>query len=164
MKAILERLIRADSEARRLSDYRSDPDFAEFREAAREARLLLAPGIGLEKPWRVVLGGSPDKPAFRTRFATYQEAKRAACELNPGLAPVVISARLPPATTRAQRARLKKLFEDSPSLSHRSRPERWRAFRAFRSTVQPEFGHSKTVMVEWCGMWLGIEPDGHCHS
>ena len=20
------------------------------------------------------------------------------------------------------------------------------------------------VMVEWSGMWLGIEPDGHCHS
>lgn len=38
-------------------------------------------------------------------------------------------------------------------------------YRQFRRTVQPGFPASDPVaMVPWCGMWLGIEPDGHVHS
>jgi hypothetical protein len=35
------------------------------------------------------------------------------------------------------------------------------AYKKFRKTVQPGPG---CVMVHWCGMWLGIEPDGYTHS
>ena len=35
------------------------------------------------------------------------------------------------------------------------------SYLAFRRTVQPGSG---CVMVEWCGMWLGIETDGYTHS
>jgi hypothetical protein len=35
------------------------------------------------------------------------------------------------------------------------------SYLAFRRTVQPGWG---CVMVEWCGMQLGIEPDGYTHS
>jgi len=31
----------------------------------------------------------------------------------------------------------------------------------FRRTVQHGFD---CLMVEWCGMWLGIEEDGYVHS
>jgi len=31
----------------------------------------------------------------------------------------------------------------------------------FRRTVQHGFD---CVMVQWCGMWLGIETDGYTHS
>ena len=34
-------------------------------------------------------------------------------------------------------------------------------YLAFRRTVQPGWG---CAMVQWCGMWLGIEPDGYTHS
>ena len=36
-----------------------------------------------------------------------------------------------------------------------------KSYLAFRRTVQPGSG---CVMVEWCGMWLGIETDGYTHS
>lgn len=35
------------------------------------------------------------------------------------------------------------------------------SFLQFRRTVQ--FGRDY-VMVQWCGMWLGIERDGYTHS
>lgn len=35
------------------------------------------------------------------------------------------------------------------------------SYRAFRKTVQ---GGSGCVMVQWCNMWIGIEPDGYTHS
>ena len=34
-------------------------------------------------------------------------------------------------------------------------------YREFRAMAQPGFG---CIMVPWCGMWLGIEPDGYTHS
>ena len=34
-------------------------------------------------------------------------------------------------------------------------------YMQFRRTVQPGYD---CVMVEWCGMWLGIETDGYTHS
>jgi len=35
------------------------------------------------------------------------------------------------------------------------------SYRQFRQTVQ---GGWDCVMVQWCGMWLGIESDGYTHS
>lgn len=37
------------------------------------------------------------------------------------------------------------------------------SYKAFRRTVQPCFG-DKCVIVQWSGMWLGIEADGYTHS
>lgn len=34
-------------------------------------------------------------------------------------------------------------------------------YREFRKTVQQGFD---CLMVQWCGMWLGIETDGHTHA
>lgn len=36
------------------------------------------------------------------------------------------------------------------------------SYIAFRRTVQR--GYDNVAMVEWCGMWLGIEEDGYTHS
>tara|TARA_R100001443_G_scaffold34845_3_gene48568 strand:- start:355 stop:537 length:183 start_codon:yes stop_codon:yes gene_type:complete len=36
-------------------------------------------------------------------------------------------------------------------------------YREFRKTVQPAIGMD-CVLVEWSGMWLGIEQDGYTHS
>jgi len=58
-------------------------------------------------------------------------------------------------TTREQREALLRVYkrdwEDKPS----SYIEFRRA--AFHSAMD-------CMMVEWCGMWLGIEPDGYTHS
>lgn len=35
------------------------------------------------------------------------------------------------------------------------------SYRQFRKRVH---GGSGCIMVQWCGMWLGIEPDGYTHS
>lgn len=34
-------------------------------------------------------------------------------------------------------------------------------YRAFRRTVRSGLGWAS---VEWCGMYVGIEPDGHTHT
>ncbi len=37
-----------------------------------------------------------------------------------------------------------------------------RSYRAFRKiNVEPGYD---CIMVQWCGMWLGIETDGYTHS
>ena len=36
------------------------------------------------------------------------------------------------------------------------------SYLAFRRTVEPTFDDS--VMVKWCGMYIGIEADGYPHS
>ena len=36
------------------------------------------------------------------------------------------------------------------------------SFLAFRRTVEPTYDES--VMVKWCGMYIGIEADGYPHS
>ena len=36
-------------------------------------------------------------------------------------------------------------------------------YRLFRKTVLASF-YDTSVMVEWSGMWLGIEADGYTHS
>jgi hypothetical protein len=37
-------------------------------------------------------------------------------------------------------------------------------WRRFRKTVTPYFDKSGCVMIQWRGMWLGIETDGYTHS
>jgi hypothetical protein len=56
--------------------------------------------------------------------------------------------------TRAQRVALHhKWSQDDQGVS----------YRAFRKTVQPCVGMD-CVMVQWSGMYLGIETDGYTHS
>ncbi len=53
---------------------------------------------------------------------------------------------------KAQRAALfRKWSQDSQGMT----------YRQFRATVQAGFD---CVMVQWSGMWLGIESDGYTHS
>lgn len=75
-------------------------------------------------------------------------------------------------TTRAQREALyrkwtemastRRLLEDprTAMLAIYATP----TYKDFRKTVQPLFGGNGCIMVPWCGMWLGIETDGYCHS
>ena len=55
-------------------------------------------------------------------------------------------------TNRAQREALRRVY-----LRLQNPPK----YREFRRTVQPGPG---CIMVPYCGMWLGIEPDGYTHS
>jgi len=53
---------------------------------------------------------------------------------------------------KAQRGALhRKWSQDSQGMT----------YRQFRATVLPGPG---CAMVQWCGMWLGIESDGYTHS
>lgn len=78
---------------------------------------------------------------------------------------------------RAQRLALKRIF-DRTSLIARVGPnnvllaraaenepnvrcEDILTYRQFRTLVHSGWD---CVMVPWCGMWLGIEPDGYTHS
>lgn len=66
----------------------------------------------------------------------------------------------------AQELALRKVFDRSPlnlkahsfETGHGERAMTWNEFRA---SVEPGYD---CVMVYWCGMWLGIEPDGYTHS
>lgn len=37
------------------------------------------------------------------------------------------------------------------------------SYRQLRRTVRPEL-YGSAVMLRWCDMWIGIEPDGYAHS
>ena len=85
--------------------------------------------------------------------------------------------------TRAQRTALKALYDRGPifkgkfatvklsdiaahphmSLTAVDYLPRW-SYREFRATVQPLFDKSGCVLVQWKGMTVGIEPDGHTHT
>ncbi len=54
--------------------------------------------------------------------------------------------------TKEQRVALKRVY-DRESLGM--------SYRQFRRTVQPGWD---CIMIQWCGMWLGIEKDGYTHS
>ena len=56
-------------------------------------------------------------------------------------------------TTKPQRRAIYRKFRQSADGSPN--------YRAFRRRV--EAGHD-CLMLKWCGMWLGIEPDGYTHS
>ena len=63
-------------------------------------------------------------------------------------------------TTKAQRETLKrKCIEQNYTLKMACRP--LLTYRAFRRTVEAGWG---CIMVYWCHMWLGIEPDGYAHT
>jgi hypothetical protein len=54
--------------------------------------------------------------------------------------------------TKAQRKSLFNVY---------NRTDKLLSYRQFRRSVQPGPG---CIMVPYCAMWLGIEPDGHTHS
>ena len=58
--------------------------------------------------------------------------------------------------TRKQVIALKRIYD----RNWKAKPESYLAFRrtAYVSHMQG------CVMLPWCGMWLGIERDGHTHS
>ena len=63
-------------------------------------------------------------------------------------------------TTKAQRETLKrKCVEQNWSLARQNKP--LFTYREFRRTVHAGWG---CIMVQWCGMWVGIEPDGYAHT
>ena len=37
------------------------------------------------------------------------------------------------------------------------------SYRQLRRTVRLEL-YGSAVMLRWCNMWIGIEPDGYAHS
>ena len=57
-------------------------------------------------------------------------------------------------TTRAQRVKLKELWEQDESKGKGS-------YREFRKSVTPGFGY---IGIMWNGMYIGIETDGYTHS
>lgn len=67
--------------------------------------------------------------------------------------------------TRAQREALYKVYmrktgQDGDVWTWR---RSLRGYRGFRRTARLD-SLMGCVMVPWCGMWLGIERDGHVHS
>lgn len=64
--------------------------------------------------------------------------------------------------TRKQREALKAVFDRQPVYEQFTRNRL--TYRQFRRLVKPEIGGFGAAMVPWCGMWLGIEKDGHTHS
>jgi len=80
--------------------------------------------------------------------------------------------------TRDQRKALKRVFDRSPLFilwdgetwmptsaegwnAHKRLDQPDMTYRSFRKLAVSYHG---TVIVPWCGMWLGIEADGYCHS
>lgn len=58
--------------------------------------------------------------------------------------------------TREQRVSLKRLY-DRATL-----PLTYRQFR--KTVVGPIYKSDPCIMVQWCGMVIGIEADGYAHS
>jgi hypothetical protein len=58
-------------------------------------------------------------------------------------------------TTKAQRQAIARLYARNPDCSD--------CYRHFRKRVIYSFG-AGCLMIHWCNMWLGIEPDGYTHS
>ena len=63
--------------------------------------------------------------------------------------------------TREQRHAVYRVFTRDSNIALLTTTQRRAAYRTFRRTVQPGYD---CVMLPWCGMWLGIEPDGYTHS
>jgi len=68
--------------------------------------------------------------------------------------------------TKEQHRALKNLYDRSPPqvqpIEHAT-PSTI-TYRVFRKRVCPVFGGDGAVIVPWCGMWVGIEPDGYTHT
>ena len=54
--------------------------------------------------------------------------------------------------TNEQKQAIKRIYDRQPLGM---------SYLQFRRTVQRGYD---CLMVEWCGMWLGIETDGYTHS
>lgn len=59
--------------------------------------------------------------------------------------------------TREQRQAIKRIFDRNSDGS-----TTYRQFR--RRVISGGFGSDRYLMIEWRGMWLGIERDGYTHS
>lgn len=59
---------------------------------------------------------------------------------------------------KIQREALYRLYERSPYSVD------GKGYLAFRRTVRPMFMEPQVAMVPFCGMTVGIEPDGYTHS
>ena len=67
--------------------------------------------------------------------------------------------------TREQRVALKRVFDRGP-IDHLVDFDGFSttmpmSYRQFRKTVSQGYD---CIMVQWAGMWLGIETDGYTHS
>ncbi len=50
-------------------------------------------------------------------------------------------------------------------LKYQQNPDDAASFAQFKGRARPAgTGSDRYVMLPWCGMWLGIEPDGYTHS
>ena len=58
--------------------------------------------------------------------------------------------------TRKQMEAIHRKYQQSPDGAT--------SYLAFRRRVQPLVGDNACAIMQWCGMWLGIEPDGYTHS
>jgi hypothetical protein len=57
--------------------------------------------------------------------------------------------------TKKQQLKLKQKWQqDDQGLS----------YMQFRRGAVPMIAGDGCIVVRWCNMWLGIEPDGHAHS
>ena len=56
--------------------------------------------------------------------------------------------------TKAQQRALKAVYDRHPLKE---------SYLSFRRRVAP-YPADSCIMIEWCGMWLGIETDGYTHS
>jgi len=73
--------------------------------------------------------------------------------------------------TRAQRVALKRVFDRTPLYVWQDRltseprytNHELLTYRQFRKRVH-HASYDSCIMIQWCGMWLGIETDGYTHS
>jgi len=59
--------------------------------------------------------------------------------------------------TKAQQRALLELYRRNPAAVVGS-------YIRFRRIAFWEFCNGPALMVPWCGMYVGIEPDGHIHT
>lgn len=57
--------------------------------------------------------------------------------------------------TKQQQIALKRIFDRDPT--------QYSSYLEMRRLVQHSF-FDDSIMLPWCGMWLGIEKDGYTHS
>ena len=68
--------------------------------------------------------------------------------------------------TREQREALKRVFDRQASIGLPNVDEPGKekpTYRQFRRRAV-RAGYDNCIMVQFAGMWLGIEPDGYTHS
>ena len=60
--------------------------------------------------------------------------------------------------------RLNKVQQRALHHLYAGNPDGSRSYLAFRRRVFPLFGEPLVAMLRYCGMVVGIEPDGYTHS